>query len=210
MTAFPYRTVVDSAATSRALVDASTVFDELGITAPTAAQSNQMETVIAQVSGLVDRFLDRVLAEEDVTDHFRDASGDALRLSRFPVAEVLEVIESGVALSSDAWELDEATGRLWRLNGDDRYSWASPGATRVSYVGGYVLPTDLPADIQRAAVDQIKAQFMSGARDPALRSFSVPDVYQATYSVAGGDSFGKSGLLAQVEAALAPHRRVSV
>lgn len=210
MTAHPYRTAIDSAALSRALVDATTVFDELGIASPTAAQTAQMETVIGQVSGLIDSFLDRVLAEEDVTDHFRRPCSDMLRLSRYPVAEVLEVIEAGTALTPDDWELDDLTGKLWRISGDDRICWSDAGTTTVSYVGGYILPDDLPADIQRAAVDQIKASYMGGSRDPNLRSFSVPDTFQASYSVSGGDSAGRGALLATVEAALAPYRRIAV
>ncbi len=210
MATYPYRTVIDSAATSRALVDAETVFAEIGIASPTDAQTAQMETVIGQVSALIDGFLDRTLAEEDVTDHFRRPSGDTLRLSRWPVAEILQVVEDGAGLTPDAWELDEPTGQLWRLASGDRYSWSGRGNTQVSYVGGYALPDDLPADIQRAAVEQCKANFMGATRDPNVRSFSVPELYQESVSVGDGTASGKSGLLAQVEAALMPYRRIAV
>ena len=209
MADYPYRTVIDAAPLRTALIDPETVFAEIGIT-PTADQSAQMEVVIAQVSGLIDSFLDRHLAEADVTDFFRRPNGETLRLSRWPVAEILQVIENGTELTPDGWELDEVTGQLWRISSGERVCWAGSGTTTVSLVGGYDLPDDLPADIQRAAVDQIKAQFMSGQRDPNLRSFSVPDTFQASYSVGGGDSAGKSGLMAQVEAALAPYRRMVV
>lgn len=209
MASYPYRTVVDAEAVSRALVDATTVFAELGVASPTDAQTAQMETVILQVSGLIDRFLDRVLAEEDVTDYFREACGDTLRLSRWPVAEILSVNEGSTALTEDLWEIDELTGQLWRLASGDRFDWASTGTTTVSYVGGYILPEDLPADIQRAAIDQIKSNYIAGSRDPAVRSINVPDVVAVSYSVAGGDSYG-AGLLSQVEAALKPYRRIVV
>lgn len=209
MAAQPYRTAIDNAAASRALVEATTVFDEMGVTSPTDEQTAKMETAILQASGLFDRFLDRVLAEEDVTDHFRQPRGEVLRLSRYPVVEVLEVIEAGTELTPDDYELDEFTGQLWRLSDGDRIWWSDAGVITVSYTGGYGLPDDLPADIQRAAIEQSKATYMAGGRDPTLRSFSVPDVYQATYSVGGGDSVGKSGLLAQVEGALMPHKRLS-
>ncbi len=209
MANYAYRTVIDAAALSHALVDATTVFAELGITAPTDAQTTQMETVILQVSALIDRFLDRTLAEQDVTDFFREPSGDVLRLSHYPVAQILEVTESGTALTSDYWELDALTGQLWRLGSSDRYVWSGSGNTQISYIGGYIMPDDVPADIQRAAIDQIKANFMGGSRDPALRSFSVPEVFQASYSVGGGDT-GSGQLLTQVERALAPYRRVQV
>lgn len=209
MADYPYRTVIDAAPLRTALIDPETVFAELGVT-PTSDQTAQMETVIAQVSGLIDSFLDRRLAEADVTDHFRQPRGDTLRLSRWPVAEILQVIENGAELTPDAYELDEATGQLWRIGSGDRVCWVGTGTTAVSLVGGYILPDDLPADIQRAAVDQIKAQYLGGGRDPNLRSFSAPDLYQASFSVAGGDSAGKAGLLPQVEAALAPYRRMVV
>jgi len=210
MADYPYRTVVDAAPLRTALVDPETVFAEIGVTSPTSDQTAQMEVVIAQVSSLIDGYLDRRLAEADVTDHFRQPRGDALRLSRWPVAEILQVIEIGTELTPADWELDEVTGQLWRVASGERICWVGTGTTTVSLVGGYDLPDDLPADIQRAAVDQIKAQFMSGKRDPNLRSFSVPDAFQASYSVSGGDSAGKSGLMAQVEAALAPYRRIVV
>lgn len=208
MATYPYRTRIDAEPMSLALVDAAVVFAEMGIT-PTDAQNQQMETVIGQVSALIDRFLDRGLAEADVTDYFREATGDTLRLSRYPVAQILEVIEGGTALTPDYWELDELTGQLWRLGSGDRYDWSSAGTTTVQYIGGYILPDDLPADIQRAAIDQIRAQYISGSRDPALRSINVPDVVAVSYSVAGGDSYG-AGLLSQVEAALNPYRRIVV
>lgn len=210
MASYPYRTVVDAAAINRALVDATTVFAELGITSPTSEQTAQMETVILQVSALIDGYLDRTLAEEDVTDHFRMPCGDTLRLSRWPVAQILEVVEGGTALTSDDWEIDNATGQLWRQGSSDRTYWSGSGNTLVSYVGGYILPGDLPADIQRAAIDQIKATYMGGSRDPALRSFTVPDVYQASYSVPGGDTAGKLALLPNVASALWQYRRVGV
>lgn len=209
MSSYPYKTVIDAAPLRTALVDPETVFAEIGVT-PTADQTSQMETVIAQVSGLIDGFLDRHLAEADVTDHYRRPTGDTLRLSRWPVAEILQVIEDGTELMPDGWELDEVNGQLWRIANGDRSCWSGCGTTTVSYVGGYILPDDLPADIQRAAVDQAKAQFMGGKRDPNLRSFNVPDTFQASFSVGGGDSAGKSGLMAQVEAALAPYRRMVV
>jgi hypothetical protein len=211
MATYPYRTVVDNAAVSTALVDAETVFAELGITSPTDAQTAQMETAIAQASALVTSYLDRVLAEEDVTDYFREARGDTLRLSRWPVTAVSQVIENGTELSSDGWELNGETGELWRIGSSGPYDWACAGTTTVSYTGGYILPDALPADIQRAVVDQVKAAYMGGARDPSLRSFQVPEVFQASYSVGGGDSFGKnSGLLLQVERALSSYHRVVV
>lgn len=210
MAAYPYKTIIDAAPLRTALVDPETVFAEIGVSAPTADQVSQMETVIAQVSGLIDGFLDRHLAEADVTDHFRQPRGDSLRLSRWPAAEILQVVEDGKELAADAWELDEVSGQLWRRTNGDRSCWSGCGTTLVAYVGGYILPDELPSELQRAAVDQAKALFMGGKRDPNLRSFQVPDTFQASFSVGGGDSAGKSRLMAEVERALAPYRRMAV
>jgi len=209
MTDYPYRTVIDAAPLRTALLDPETVFAELGVT-PTSDQTTQMETVIAQVSSLIDGFLDRRLAEADVTDHFRRPTSDTLRLSRWPVVEILQVIENGTELTPDDWELNEATGQLWRIASGDRTCWVGTGTTTVSLVGGYGLPDDLPADLQRAAIDQVKFAYFAGDRDPALRSLDIPGVASETYAVAGGSSMGRSGLLISVESALMVYRRMVV
>jgi hypothetical protein len=209
MADYPYRTVIDAAPLRTALVDAETVFAELSVT-PTSDQTTQMETVIGQASGLIDAFLDRRLAETDVTDHFRRLRCETLRLSRWPVAEILQVIENGTELTPDLWELDEPTGQLWRLSADERTEWLGTGTTTISYIGGYELPDDLPADLQRAAIDQIKFMYFAGDRDPALRSLDIPGVASESYAVAGGSSMGRSGLLISVESALMVYRRMVV
>lgn len=209
MAGYPYRTVVDTAATDRVLLTAATVFAELGIT-PTTAQTTQMETAIRQATSLIEGYLDRVLCEEDVTDHFRDVVGESVRLSRWPVSAIDEIVESGATLATDDWELNGETGELWRLDGDDRYDWVTPGTTTISYTAGYALPDDLPADLQRAAIDQVKFHYFAGDRDPALRSLDIPGVASETYAVAGGASLGKSGLLVSVEGAIGRYRRVTV
>lgn len=206
---YPYRTTIDAAPMRTALVDPETVFAEIGVT-PTADQTSQMETVIAQVSGLIDGFLDRHLAEADVTDHFREPRGDILRLSRWPVAEILQVIEDGTELAPDAYELDEVNGRLWRRVNGALVLWSGCGTTKVSYVGGYILPDELPAAIQRAAVDQIKGTHYAADRDPAIRSENIAGVIATSWSIPGGDAVGANILLPGVCAALMPWRRPSL
>lgn len=209
MASHPYKTVIDAAPLRTALVDPETVFAELGVT-PTADQTVQMEAVIGQVSGLIDSHLDRGLAQADVTDHFRWPRGDVLRLARWPVAEVLQVIESGIELAPEAWEVDETTGQLWRLVSGARACWSDSGVTTVSYVGGYDLPDELPAGIQRAAIDQIKGTHFAASRDPALRSENLPGLIASSWAVPGGDTMGANVLLPGVVAALAPWRRLSL
>ena len=68
----------------------------------------------------------------------------------------------------------------------------------------------LPHDIERACLDQVKAVYSARQQNPTIRSEKIPDVYEAAYSVAGGSSFGKSGLLVTVEGALDAHRWMTV
>ena len=58
-------------------------------------------------------------------------------------------------------------------------------------------------------IEQVKMKYLATDRDPALRSENTPDVWSGSYAVAGGDSIGSSGLLPQVEAALAPYKNWS-
>lgn len=210
MANYPYRTVIDAEPLRTALVDPEAVFAEIVVTSPTDAETTQMEIVIDQVSSLIDGFLDRHLAEADVTDHFRDLRGDTLRLSRWPVAEILQVIEDGSELTPDGWELDEVNGQLWRIANGDRSCWSGCGNTTVSYVGGYILPDDLPAAIQRAAIDQIKGTHYAAKRDPALRSENLPGLIATSWAVPGGDTIGANVLLPGVCAALAQYRRITL
>ena len=45
-----------------------------------------------------------------------------------------------MTLAADNWELDAATGELWRLDGDDRrVAWPAAKIV-VAYAAGYLLP----------------------------------------------------------------------
>ena len=59
-------------------------------------------------------------------------------------------------------------------------------------------------------IEQVSTMYLGRQRDPALRSETTESVGSATYSVAGGDSIGRSGLLLSVEAAFDGLRAVPV
>jgi hypothetical protein len=82
----------------------------------------------------------------------------------------------------------------------------SQGVIVATFNSGFSLPSDAPPDLEQACIDQVKFWYLTRKRDPSLRSEQVPDIYQAAYSVAGGDSIGESGLLVSVEGALAPYK----
>lgn len=126
---------------------------------------------------------------------------------RVPITSITSVVEDGETLTT-ATDYRLMTGALIeRLSSDAPISW-SPGKIVVIYVTGWQLTSadQVPPDLEAAVIDQVKVMYQTRARDLTLRSEQVPDVYTAAYSVAGGDSIGDSGLLAQVENALAPYK----
>jgi hypothetical protein len=173
-----------------------------------------MDTNIHQASALAVGYCNREFAEEELKDFFRprDYRGiDVLWLSRTPVTAIAAVVEDGVTLTAADYELDDKTGQLWRLDGaGNRSCWRSCALITVTFTGGYALLTTLPHDVERACLDQVKAMFVPRGRDPTVRSENVPGLGQVAYAVAGGDSFGASGLLSSVEGALAPYRIIVV
>lgn len=210
--AFPYRTAIDTAAASKDLTIKATVKAELNITVTT--YDDQIDTHIHQASALIEGYCNRPFGSEQVTDYFRTETGDSpdkLRLSRKPIITIDEIVEGSTTLDIYDYELSAATGELWRLDGGgDRTTWASGSQITVQYSAGYALLTTLPHDVERACIDQVKAMFMSRQRDPTLKSESLPDTYQVSYALAGGDFIGVSGLLISVEGALAPYRRMVI
>ena len=89
------------------------------------------------------------------------------------------------------------------------FAWRSPVLARVTYTGGYVLPgatpgagqVAVPADLESAAVEQVAAWFQQRDKLGLIR-----------YWPSGGTFlvFAQLPLLAQVTAALRPHRRWAV
>lgn len=207
--AFPYKTVVDTVATSKNLTIKATVKAEIGET--TTTYDDQIDTNIRQASALIVGHCNREFASEKVTDSFRPGSMSCLEtlwLSRVPVTTVHAVVEDGATLTSIDYEINANSGELWRLDSaGERTTWATGVLITVQHTGGYVSLTTLPHDVERACIDQVKAIFQGRQRDPTLRSVNMPDVFQASFALAGGDNFGPSGLLKSVEGALAPYRR---
>lgn len=129
---------------------------------------------------------------------------------RVPVTSISSVVEDGVTLSATDYRL-RGGAILERLSDDVPVPWAR-GPIVVAYVAGWQLESadQVPPDLEAAVIDQVRTAYQTRARDLTLRSEQVPDVYAATYSVAGGDSIGNDGLLVHVEAALADYRALPI
>lgn len=132
---------------------------------------------------------------------------------RVPVTSITSVVENGVTLTaSDDYRLIGGA-TLLRLCGDgETPSFWSTAKIVVVYVAGWAatLSSNAPADLQAAVAEQVKYRALAIPRDSAIRSEAVPDVYSATYALPGGDNVGASGLLIQVEAALAPYCAIAI
>ncbi len=116
-----------------------------------------------------------------------------------------QVVENGVNLTSNVDYRLVGGGMLQRMSAGAPIYWSS-AAIVVPYTAGWVLPDGVPPELERQVIDQVKMAYYAADSDPAIRSESVPDTYQASYAVAGGDSIGKSGLLTALEGALAPFK----
>lgn len=119
---------------------------------------------------------------------------------RVPVTTISSVVENGVALTAGTDFQLFSAATLVRLANDAPRAW-SGGKIVVTFIAGWELPAGAPSSVTAAALEQTKYSYAGRDRDPALRSEGVPDVYTASWSVPGGDSF-KGVLLPQVEAAL--------
>jgi hypothetical protein len=114
-----------------------------------------------------------------------------------------QVVESGTNLTVNVDFRLLGGGILERLSGDAPVRWSN-GKIVVPYTAGWVLPDGVPPELERQVIEQVKMAYFGADEDPRLRSEAIPDTYQASYAVAGGDSIGRSGLLSSLESVLEP------
>mgnify|MGYP000340655311 FL=1 len=205
-----------TAAAVAAIMDAGDVPSD---TATTESHIDIVSAMMARVAGLasdgganIPTFAAETLRATWFAATF--ARGDKLLLPwRVPVTSITSVVEDGVTLTpSDDYRLLPGAALL-RLDGDGETpaAWLSAKII-VNYIAGWasLLSTNAPPELSAACAEQVKYRILSIERDPSVRSESVPDVYSASYAIAGGDNVAASGLLLQVQSALAPYRNISV
>lgn len=135
----------------------------------------------------------------------RERTSKLLLPWRLPISAIGQVVEDGTNLTVNVDFRLIGGAMLERLLEDAPVCW-SIGKLVVPYTTGWSLPTDVPAELEGRVIEQVKMLYLGTDQNPALRSESVPEVYQASYSVAGGDSIGESGLLVSLESVLDPFR----
>ncbi len=192
----------------RALTTRATVQADLGLVVPSPDDA-WIDAEISAASTAIEGYCSRVFARETLREQWRDISLEKLILARAPVVSITSVVEDGVTLASTDYELDAATGFLWRLSGDARTHWRAQKVV-VTYLAGYLLPgqsgRDLPADIERACRLAVVSAFQQRGRDVMIRSESDTAIGSISYLDPRG---GMEALPPQVAGLLGPYRMLS-
>ena len=170
-----------------------------------------LQAAITMQSRLIAEYCERRFGLAEVLETFIfDRSEDmlprqSLVLSLYPVVEVFEVSTLG-ATASD-YDFDPRSGRLWRSDG--YWGGYSPGTVAVTYSGGYDLPEEAPARLQRAVIEAINEGRTSGTRDPSIREVQHGDV-RISYFTSSLSTASSGYLSATVTDLIGPYRRLHV
>lgn len=205
---------VTSAAESTDLTTLAVVKDELGISG--SDHDAKLERYIDRASQTIVSYCNRNFAQQRVTETMTSTGGTLLKTSEAPIVTLHSVTYSGAVVETSKYYGDTLAAGLIR----NKTSWFNTSGEldySLDYVYGYVLPSfslgtvDLPADIQQACIDLVKAFFLSRERDPSIQKEGIPSVYFATYGKDSGGFGGATGMLpSQVEAILRPYKRYQV
>lgn len=168
------------------------------------SQSDEfLSSLLDRVSQMVEAICDRVLAQEQVREDFRqECAGEFLQLDRYPVGVVSAVTIDGEALEgvlADKIEVDAA--RLYRVDaGGNLVTWP-PGRISVTYTGGY---EPIPGNLQEAVLRLAKMGNAARSRDPSLQG---ENILSGLYSYRLFDSSNKSAVPDDVMSLLRPFIR---
>jgi Phage gp6-like head-tail connector protein len=176
----------------------------LGIT--DNSEDVQLQAMITFQSRIIADYCDRRFGLAQAIETFTFDRGEtmlprqALVLKLFPVLDIIEVSTAG---TSDDYEFDPESGRLW-----------APGVTTngkiaVTYSGGYDLPEDAPARLQQALIRVISEVRAISTRDRSVREVAHGDARVSYYTTAM--TTGTSGYLSgEVIDLLSAYRRLYV
>lgn len=160
----------------------------LGIT--DTSEDAALQAMITFQSRIITEYCDRRFAFAEAIETFTFdpyenlRTREALVLSLYPVTEILEVSTAG-ATASD-YHFDPASGKLWLSSNQYPNYWQSYGwhygpwlgNVMVTYSGGYNLPDEAPARLQRAVIEcvqSVRTTSAAGYRDPTIREVQHGD-----------------------------------
>lgn len=133
-----------------------------------------------------------------------------LILSRRPVSGIASVIQDGVTLDPSEYEVDGA-GVLKHLASDRPKDW-NGNKIVVTYTAGWLLPgqsgSNLPADIESAAISLVKMNWFARKRDPNVKSENIPGVLQVDYFFRAPDP--GAPLPEEIAQKLNRHRQINI
>jgi hypothetical protein len=171
----------------------------LGIT--DSSDDAALQAAITFQSRIIAEYCDRRFGRAEALETFTFNPGEymltrqALTLSLYPVAEILEISSAG-ATAAD-YQLDPASGRVWG-------GWS--GTVAVVYSGGYDLPEEAPARLQKAVIEAVREGQTSGTRDPSIREVQHGDTRISYFTSSASPGF----LSAPVVDLIRPYRRLHV
>jgi hypothetical protein len=193
----------------------------LGIT--DNSEDATLQAMITLQSRIITEYCDRRFASAQVLETFTFDPSENLRtrealvLSLYPVTEILEVSIAG-ATASD-YHFDPTSGKVWLTNNQYPYSYYGSyyglygpwwlGGVMVTYSGGYDLPDQSPARLQKAVIEAVRDGRTSGARDPSIREVQHGDT-RITYFTSSTASASSGYLSAPVADLVKPYRRLYI
>ena len=176
-------------ADSYALVTVDQAKEALGISLDDMTQDAAVQAQIEQVSAAVARYCDREFVIQTYRDQLRAVCswlryGEPLPTAQKPIAEadgvpLVTITENGAELDTTAFEVDAEHGLLYRLDSYGASAAWTGTAAILDYDAGY---DPIPPDVQAATLEWINARWSAQARDPALRSETIPDVISQMWS----------------------------
>src|SRR5262245_10923941 len=176
----------------------------LGITG--TEEDAALQAQITMQSRLIAEYCNRRLGRAEALETFTFDPGEtmptrqALTLSIYPVAEIIEVSSAG-ATAAD-YDFDPASGRLW-----PGVYW--PDTVAVWYSGGYDLPEEAPARLQQAIIQAVNDGRTTGSRDPGIREVQHGDS-RISYFTPTLSTASSGYLSAVVVDLIKPYRRLYI
>lgn len=166
-------------AASHHLTTVDRVKQELGIAG--SSSDAKILTLISEASSLITSYCNRdTFGRQTVrqTERLREGR-ECIVLALDIDVSISSVTVDGAALSTSEYELDGSL--LYRLNDDRRCWWAAGAKVVIEYDAGFILLTDLPEAIERAAIDSVVSLYHGGGRDGAVRSEDVEGISVVSY-----------------------------
>jgi Phage gp6-like head-tail connector protein len=132
----------------------------LGIGTGDTSQDDQLELLITMTSATIAELCNRIFARERVEETWREVGNGRLFLSHWPVKtdDIESVMSAGDAWLTNAYELEEASGKLSNVKVNAAQSSDWPQSVIVTYTGGFNLPDEAPYPLKQACSILIRDQ----------------------------------------------------